>query len=91
MKFNVEEEERCPKTSPLALIGVLKAPVESEEGERRVKAIKKRKMVETELEHRDHAPTVVSNEGDNNEEKGGCYIQSIQCPPYCRSWDTSSD
>ena len=29
--FNVEDEERCPKTSPLTLTRVLKALVESEE------------------------------------------------------------
>ena len=34
VKFNEEEEERCPKTSPLTLVGILKALVESEEGER---------------------------------------------------------
>ena len=43
MKFNGEKEKRCPKTSPLTLIGVLKAPVESEEEERREKPIRKRK------------------------------------------------
>ena len=32
VKFN-EDDERCPKTSPLILIRVLKAPVESEERE----------------------------------------------------------
>ena len=35
VKFNEEEEERCPKASPLTLARILKAPVESEEGERR--------------------------------------------------------
>ena len=35
VKFNEEEEEMCPKTLPLTLIGILKAPVESEEEERR--------------------------------------------------------
>ena len=40
VKFNKEEGERCPKTSPLTLIGVLKASMESEEGEER-KAHKK--------------------------------------------------
>ena len=47
VKFNEEEDERCPKTLPLTLIGVLKAPIESEEGERRVKPTKKRKRVKT--------------------------------------------
>ena len=45
VKFNEEEDERCHKTLPLTLIGVLKAPIESEEGERRVKPTKKRKRV----------------------------------------------
>ena len=47
VKFNEEDEERCPKASPLTLARVLKAPVESEEGERREKT-KKRKMEEIE-------------------------------------------
>ena len=47
VKFN-EEEERCPKTSPLSLPGLLKAPMESEEGEMREKPTKKIKMAETE-------------------------------------------
>ena len=37
VKFNEEGEERCPKASPVTLVGVLKAPVESEKGERREK------------------------------------------------------
>ena len=43
MQFNDEEEERCPKTSPLTLTRVLKALVESEEVERREKPIKKKR------------------------------------------------
>ena len=43
VKFNEEEEERFPKASPLTLDGVLKAPVESGEGERREKPTRKRK------------------------------------------------
>ena len=50
VKFNEEEEKRCPKISPLTLTGVLKDPVESEEREMRVKPTKKRKMAETEAE-----------------------------------------
>ena len=42
VKFNEEEEERCPKASPLTLVGVLKASVESAEGERRDKTRKKK-------------------------------------------------
>ena len=49
MKFNEEEEERYTKTSPLTLIRVLKALVESNEGEMREKPTKKRKRVETEI------------------------------------------
>ena len=72
VKFNEEEEERCPKASPLTLARVLKAPVESEEGEIRDKT-KKRKRAETE-EPRDQAPTTVSEEGASSEERGGgCY------------------
>ena len=67
--FNEEEEEKCPKTSPLTLVEVLKALVESGEGERRVKPTKKRNRVKTEVEPRNQAPTIVSNEGDNSEER----------------------
>ena len=35
VKFSEEEEKRCLKASPLTLAEVLKALVESEEGERR--------------------------------------------------------
>ena len=48
--FNDEKEERCPKTSPLTLNGVLKAPVESEEGEMKEKPIRKRKRAENKVE-----------------------------------------
>ena len=41
LKFNEEEEERCPKTSPLTFSRVLKALMESEESKRRVKPTKK--------------------------------------------------
>ena len=70
MKFDEQEDERCPKASPLTLAGVLKAPIESEEGERRVKPTKKRMTVETE-ELRDQALTTISEEGANSEEAGG--------------------
>ena len=70
VKFNDEEEERCPKTSPLTFIGVLKAPMESEEGEMREKPPRKRKRVETE-ELRDQAPTTVSDKGESTEKRGG--------------------
>ena len=42
VKFNEEGEEKCPKASPLTLIGILKALVESEEGERRQKTNKRK-------------------------------------------------
>ena len=78
MKFNDEEDERCPKTSPLTLTGFLKAPVESQEGERRENPTGKRKGVETEVEMareteelRDQVPKNISNEGESSEEKGG--------------------
>ena len=47
LDYAKEEEERCPKASPLTLARILKAPVESEKGERREKT-KKRKSVERE-------------------------------------------
>ena len=77
VKFNEEKEKRCPKTSTLTLARVLKAPVKSEEGERRVKPTNKRKRVETEVENRDQAQTVASGEGDNSE-KGGFEANSKQ-------------
>ena len=46
VKFNEVEEERSPKASHLTLVGVLKALVESEEGEKREKT-KKMKGAET--------------------------------------------
>ena len=46
VKFNEVKENRSPKASPLTLIGVRKAPVESEKGERREKS-KKMKRAET--------------------------------------------
>ena len=70
MKFNEEEEKRCPKTSPLTLARVLKTPVESEEIDRRVKSTNKRKKVETEVETRDQAQTVACGEGYNSERGG---------------------
>ena len=76
VKFNGEEEERCPNTSPLNLTGVLKAPMESEEGERREKRTKKIKRAKTKTERgvspvRDQAPIAVSDEGDSSKEMGG--------------------
>ena len=69
VKFNEVEEERCPKASPLTLARVFKAPIESEEGERREKPTKKKKRAETE-EMRDQALVAASGEG-NNSERGG--------------------
>ena len=59
-------------------VGVIKAVVESEEGEKRVKPTMKRKSVETEEEQRDQDPTAISDEGDNGEERGGCEVDSKQ-------------
>ena len=59
VKLNEEEEERCPKASPLTLVRVSKAPMESKEGERREK-IRKRKMVETAEEPREPTPIAMS-------------------------------
>ena len=64
VKFNEEEGEKCPNASPLTLAGVLKALVESKEGERREKT-KKRKRVERK-EPKDQTPAVLSKEGANN-------------------------
>ena len=35
VKFNEEEEERCPKASPLTLAGILKAPMERKDKEKK--------------------------------------------------------
>ena len=68
--------ERCPHTSLVTLIGVLKAPMESGEGEMRENPIKKRKGVETK-DARDQAPIVVSIKGDSSEERG-CFEADLQ-------------
>ena len=69
MNFNEVEEERCPKASPLALVGVHKALVESEEGKRREKT-RKMKRVGTAEEPREPAPIIVLEEEANSEEMG---------------------
>ena len=72
--FNVIEE-KCPKVSPLTLIGVLKTSTEDEEVER----IKKRKMVDKE-QPRETIPLVEAEEGFENEERGvSKIIQSSRC------------
>ena len=84
VKFNDEEEERCPKTSPITLTRVLKALVESEERERREKPTRKRKRVETKEENtreteelrgvspiKDQTLTTISDEEESSEERGG--------------------
>ena len=73
VKFNEVEEERCPKVSPLTLVGVFKAPIESEEGERREKPTRKRKRLETK-EMRDQALTAAFGEGNNS---GGVDMRHI--------------
>ena len=42
--FSEEEEERCPKASPLTLTGITTGLVEGEEGERREKEKKKKEQ-----------------------------------------------
>ena len=69
VKFNEVKEERCPKVSPLTLVGVCKAPVESKEGERRDKT-RKRKMVGIEKEPKEPAPIAIPEEEAKNEEMG---------------------
>ena len=64
--FN-ETEENCPRSSPLTLTGVLKAPVHSEE----VKRTRKRKRETSKLQ-RKVAPTV--EEEPETEEMGGFKI-----------------
>ena len=84
MKFNDEEEERCPKTSPLTLTRVLKAPVESEEEERIEKPTRKIKMAKNQAKRiretedlkgvspvRDQTSTTISNDGESSEKMGG--------------------
>ena len=65
VKFN-EEEERCPKASPLTLTGALKALVESEKGERRENT-RKRKRANTKV-HRELIPTAIAEEEASSEE-----------------------
>ena len=76
MKFNGEEGERCPKTSPLTFTRVLKALVESVEKEKRERPIKKRKGAETEIGREvchvwEQASTSISDQGDSSKEMGG--------------------
>ena len=84
VKFNDEEEERCPKTSPLTLTRVLKAPIESEERERIKEPTRKRKRIETQAKRtreteelrgvspvRDQTSTTISDEGESSEKMGG--------------------
>ena len=59
-----ETEEKCPRSSPLTLTRVLKAPAQSEEVER----ARKRKRADTDFP-RDAVPTV--EEEPKNEEMGG--------------------
>ena len=81
VKFNEEEEERCLKTSSLTFAGVLKAPMESKERERRVKPTKERKMAETGVKNRDQAPTVALVKGMTVKGVDLRQIQSNQCSP----------
>ena len=80
VKYNDEEEERCPKTSPLTLTRVLKAPIESEERERIKEPTRKRKRIETQAKRtreteelrgvspvRDQTSTTISDEGESSE------------------------
>ena len=61
-----EEEEKCPKASPLTLPRALKAPGKAEEVER----IRKRKR--TEEQPREPIHTVeAEEENDSGEERGG--------------------
>ena len=68
VKFSEEEEKRCLKASPLTLAEVLKALVESEEGERREKT-RNRKRVEIVEEPSELALTVVFDEGTSSEKR----------------------
>ena len=69
VKFSYKEEERCLKASFLTLIGVLKASIESKEGEIKEKT-RKRKKVETKKEPREPAPIAMSDKGTGREERG---------------------
>ena len=75
VKFN-EDEERCPKASLLTLARALKAPVESEKGERKENT-RKRKRVNTEVP-KEPAFTAVAEEEANREEMGGFEAYSKQ-------------
>ena len=82
VKFNEAEEERSPKASPLTLAGVIKALVESEEGERREKPNRKRKREKAVEQPKEPAPTVVSKEETIVKREGALKpIQSSQCSP----------
>ena len=69
VKFNEGEEKRCPKASSLTLVGVLKAPVESEEEKRKEKPTIKRKRVETAEQPKEPAPTTVFEKEASTEER----------------------
>ena len=75
VKFN-EEEERCPKASLLTLSRALKAPVESEKGERKENT-RKRKRVNTEVP-KEPTFTAVAEEEASREERGGFEAYSKQ-------------
>ena len=81
VKFNEEEEERCLKASLLTLVGVFKAPIESEEGEKREKPTKKRKRAKIK-EMRDQAPVATTGEG-NSSEGGGyeAHLEQLELSP----------
>ena len=70
VKFSEAEEERCSKAFPLSLTGALKAPVESEEGERRENS-RKRKSAETVEVSKEPAPITVPSKKSVIVKKGG--------------------
>ena len=78
VKFNEAKENRSLKASLLTIVVVLKAPIESEEGSRREKPSRKRKMVETTEEPKNQVPTIAPVESNSSE--GGGYEANLEQP-----------
>ena len=69
VKLSDIEEEKCLKASPLTLAGIIKGPVEDEEGEKR--QIRKRKRVEIVEVPKEPVSTTKPIEESDSEERGG--------------------
>ena len=69
VKLSDIEEEKCLKASPLTLTGIIKGPIEGEEGEKRQS--RKRKKTEIVEVPREPVPTTKPIEESDSEKKGG--------------------